>query len=68
MIERNSAGTDSIGYEINNILQELPVDMMLVFIPHYSMLLISKDDFDKINFNDPKSILDVSKGELQLLD
>jgi hypothetical protein len=68
MIERYFHGVDLGGCSIIKILREMSPDMMLIFIPHHSMVIISKDDFTKINLRDHKSIYDASKGRLKLLD
>jgi hypothetical protein len=67
-IERNIYGADPVAYQIDEKLINLPKDHMLVFVPNFGMLIISKGDLLSIDFRNPKSIKEYPKGRLQVLD
>jgi hypothetical protein len=67
-IERNIYGADPVAYQIDEKLINLPKDHMLVFVPNFGMVIISRGDLSSIDFRNPKSINEYSKGRLQVLD
>jgi hypothetical protein len=67
-VERNTYGADPGTYQIDQTLINLPKDYLLVFVPNFDLLMISRSDLSSIDFGDPKSIKKFSKGRLQVLD
>ncbi len=67
-VERNIYGADPAEYEIDGRLINLPKDQMLIFVPNFDILIISRSDLSSIDFTNPESINKFSKGRLQVLD
>jgi len=67
-VERNTYGADPGAYQIDQTLINLPKDYLLVFVPNFDLLIISRSDLSSIDFRNPKSIKNFSKGRLQVLD
>ena len=67
-LERNIYGADPGAYRIDQILINLSKDYVLVFVPNFDLLIISRSDLSSIDFRNPKSIKKFSKGRLQVLD